>query len=61
MKTCPACAEEIQDLAKKCKHCGEWLENESDDVAAPASTPVKKKSSGPACGTRGTGNRRMVA
>jgi hypothetical protein len=24
-KSCPACAEQIHIEAKKCKHCGEWL------------------------------------
>ena len=39
-KNCPFCGEEILAIAKKCKHCGEWLDQQ----------PVKEFISCPACG-----------
>ena len=37
MKKCPYCAEDIQDAAVKCKHCGEFL-----DGSAPSNIAEKK-------------------
>lgn len=37
MKKCPYCAEEIQDDAFKCKHCGEWLDKRPTSDNIPTS------------------------
>lgn len=35
-RTCPYCGEEIMADAKKCRHCGEWLNDEAEPKQDPA-------------------------
>ena len=39
MRTCPFCAEEIQDAAIKCKHCGEFLDGSKSPRHAAEKLP----------------------
>ncbi|MCF0186723.1 MAG: zinc ribbon domain-containing protein [Bacteroidaceae bacterium] len=34
-KRCPYCGEEILAVAKKCKHCGEWVDQKVEMIACP--------------------------
>jgi uncharacterized membrane protein YvbJ len=50
-KQCPYCSEEILETAKKCKHCGEYIDGELRKARAASSSKqekivVEQKSSG---------------
>lgn len=44
-RNCPYCGGEIMAAAKKCKHCGKWLDGreEKREVTAPQEIPVTKE------------------
>jgi uncharacterized membrane protein YvbJ len=42
MKACPFCTAEVPDEARKCKHCGEWIEQPGALANDEASLPSKQ-------------------
>ena len=44
-KLCPYCGEEIMAVARKCKHCGKWLDKKDEHVVLtiePQRAPKKE-------------------